>query len=142
MASCKRHVYQTMCEKADGQRTGRYGGTRFESVPKPGAVRKKAATTRAAPKRKAVPRKSTVKEVFAHAYFKRIGKEVTTKEEFVMTVSLDLKWMSPSRGKAVLKGLLDDGVLIQRGDFIRPSPAVADAKVPTGYKPPKSIVEG
>ena len=33
--------------------------------------------------------------VCAAAYFRSIGKDVTTPEEFVIGTSLELKWMSP-----------------------------------------------
>ena len=36
------------------------------------------------------------------AFFRSVGKDVTTSEDFVMTTSLQMKWMSPSDAKTLL----------------------------------------
>ena len=63
--------------------------------------------------------------VCAAAFFRTIGKDVTTPDEFVMVTSLELKWMSPTDSKLLLKTLLSKGVLARKGDFVRPSGATA-----------------
>ena len=60
-------------------------------------------------------------EVCAAAYFRSIGKDVTTTEEFVMGASLELKWMSPSDAKLLLALLVRKGIVSQRDGYVRPA---------------------
>lgn len=48
MPTCRKHVYRTMCEQADGGRTGRSGGVKYESRYKRGKAPKAKATARRA----------------------------------------------------------------------------------------------
>ena len=66
--------------------------------------------------------------VCAAAYFRSIGKDVTTPEEFVMGTSLELKWMSPSDSKLLLSAMVRAGVVTQKD-------------LPLAYRPPKELVE-
>jgi hypothetical protein len=75
------------------------------------------------------------------AFFRSIGKDVTTSDEFVMIASLELKWMSPSESKLLLKMLLDRGLLVKKGDFIRPSADLGGIDLPLAYKPSASFME-
>jgi len=79
--------------------------------------------------------------VCAAAYFRSIGKDVTTTEEFVMSTSLEMKWMSPSDSKLALKMLLARGILTQKGEFIRPSNDLSALDVPLAYKPSPGFIE-
>lgn len=51
MSSCKRRVWVTMCEQADGSRTGKYNGFRYSSVPKDEPKAKKKTVRKAAKKK-------------------------------------------------------------------------------------------
>jgi len=73
--------------------------------------------------------------VCAAAFFRSVGKDVTTSDEFVMTSSLELKWMSPSDAKLLLKFLLNSGILNKKGDFIRSSSDLSTLDVPLAYRP-------
>jgi len=79
--------------------------------------------------------------VCAAAFFRSIGKDVTTSDEFVMIASLELKWMSPSESKLLLKMLLDRGVLVKKGDFIRPSSDLGGIDLPLAYKPSDAFID-
>lgn len=80
-------------------------------------------------------------EMCAAAFFRTIGKDVATPDEFVMGVSLGQKWMTPSDAKAVLKTMVNSGVLIYNGGYIRPGKDVEALDVPLAYRPPKDLAE-
>jgi hypothetical protein len=79
--------------------------------------------------------------VCAAAFFRSIGKDVTTSDEFVMISSLELKWMSPSDSKLLLKALLDRGVLVKKGDFIRPAADLSGMDLPLAFRPSADLVD-
>mgnify|MGYP002626098781 CR=1 FL=1 len=79
--------------------------------------------------------------VCAAAFFRSIGKDVTTSNEFVMTTSLELKWMSPSDSKLLLKALLDTGVLAQKGEYVRTAGDLSGLDVPLAYKPSEAVMD-
>ena len=80
-------------------------------------------------------------EVCAAAYFRSIGKDVTTTEEFVMGASLELKWMSPSDAKLLLALLVRKGIVSQRDGYVRPATDLSAVDVPLAYRPPKELTE-
>ncbi|MBE6524126.1 MAG: DUF2240 family protein [Thermoplasmata archaeon] len=79
--------------------------------------------------------------VCAAAFFRSVGKDVTTSDEFVMTVSLELKWMSPSDAKLLLRFLLESGILNRKGDFVRTSSDLSALDVPLAYRPSQQFLE-
>ncbi|TQS78698.1 MAG: hypothetical protein A3205_09225 [Methanomassiliicoccales archaeon Mx-03] len=79
--------------------------------------------------------------VCAAAYFRSIGKDVTTPEEFVMGTSLELKWMSPSDSKLLLSAMIRAGVVTQKDGYVRPASDLGAIDLPLAYRPPKELVE-
>lgn len=79
--------------------------------------------------------------VCAAAYFRSIGKDVTTPDEFVMGTSLELKWMSPSDSKLLLAALVKAGVVVQKDGYVRPASDLGAVDLPLAYRPPKELVE-
>ena len=79
--------------------------------------------------------------VCAAAFFRTIGKDVTTADEFVMIASLELKWMSPSDAKLLLRMLLSEGILEKKGEYIRASRDLSGMDLPLAYKPSKDVLE-
>ncbi len=79
--------------------------------------------------------------VCAAAFFRSIGKDVTTSDEFVMITSLELKWMSPSDSKLMLNALLSKGILVKKGDFIRPSQDLNALDLPLAYRPSADLID-
>ena len=79
--------------------------------------------------------------VCAAAYFRSIGKDVTTPEEFVMGTSLELKWMSPSDSKLLLSAMTKAGVVTQKDGYVRPASDLGAIDLPLAYRPPKELVE-
>ncbi len=79
--------------------------------------------------------------VCAAAFFRSVGKDVTTSDEFIMTSSLELKWMSPSDSKLLLKMLLDMGILTKKGDFVRTATDLSGLDVPLAYRPSPELLK-
>lgn len=79
--------------------------------------------------------------VCAAAYFRSIGKDVTTPEEFVMGTSLELKWMSPSDSKLLLSAMVRAGVVTQKDGYVRPASDLGAIDLPLAYRPRKELVE-
>lgn len=125
--SCKKKVYRVMCEQSDGQRHGRYKGIRYESTKKRGV------------KPKPKVKKSNPYKDLVVGYFRASGKEISTREEFVMSTSLEHKWMSPSNAKRVFDVLVDKKLIEVRSGFIRPAFRIDKYDLPYGYRPPKTI---
>lgn len=158
MSTCKRRVWVTMCEQADGSRTGKYNGFRYSSVPKEEAkpVKKKIATkakpvkkTGTAPKKKTATKVAVKKTatktattkatkpyaVLAAAVYKKLGKEISNKAEMSMAMCLDWRWMGAREAKAVVDVLLEKGVVERKSGYIIPTRETRNTAVPTGYKP-------
>ncbi len=79
--------------------------------------------------------------VCAAAFFRSIGKDVTTVEEFVMSTSLDMKWMSRSDSESLLALMVKKGVLTKKGEYVRPSGDISGVDVPLAYRPSKDIID-
>lgn len=77
----------------------------------------------------------------AAAYFRSIGKDVATTEEFVMGVSLELKWMSPSDAKLLLAALEKAGTVTSRNGYVRPAEDLASVDLPLAYRPSAEVLE-
>lgn len=77
----------------------------------------------------------------AAAFFRSIGKDVTTAEEFVMTASLEMKWMSPSDSKLLLSTLVSEGILVRKDDYVRPSADLGAVDVPLAYRPSQDVMD-
>ncbi len=79
--------------------------------------------------------------VCAAAYFRGIGKEVATSEEFVMGTSLELKWLSPSDARLLLASMVKAGTVTQKDGYIRPGNGVLDIDVPLAYRPSGELLD-
>jgi len=79
--------------------------------------------------------------VCAAAFFRNVGKDVTTSDEFIMISSLELKWMSPSDCKLLLRTLLSEGILEKKGEYIRTAKDLSGLDIPLGYRPSKEIMD-
>jgi hypothetical protein len=73
--------------------------------------------------------------------FKRKGKDVLKDTEFILAISLDLKWFNPEQAKTVVSDALRSGLLKREGEFLRPSFDISKIEIPTGWKPDPFIVE-
>lgn len=67
--------------------------------------------------------------------FKRKGKEALKEMEFVMALSMDLKWFTPDQAKSVLEEAHRSGFLKREGELIQPSFDISRIEIPSGFKP-------
>ncbi len=67
--------------------------------------------------------------------FKRKGKEQLKDMEFVMALSMDLKWFTPEQAKSVLSEAQRSGLLKRDGELVRPSFDISKIEIPSGFKP-------
>lgn len=74
------------------------------------------------------------------AFFRNKGKSVITENEFLMTISMDLRWMSYSSAKLMLTKLLDEKILKKKGDALIPTFKIEDVSVPVAYKPSQYLL--
>jgi hypothetical protein len=73
--------------------------------------------------------------------FKRKGKESLKDMEFVMALSMDLKWFTPDQAKSVLAEAQRSGLLKRDGDLLRPSFDISRIEIPSGFKPQTMAIE-
>lgn len=73
--------------------------------------------------------------------FKRKGKEQLKDMEFVMALSMDLKWFTPEQAKSVLAEAQKSGLLKRDGDLVRPSFDISKIEIPSGFKPEAVAIE-
>ena len=76
----------------------------------------------------------------AAAFFRTSGKDVTTADEFVMSASLELKWMAPSKAKKLLTLLENEGAVQRKNGYVRLSPDLQGIDLPLAYKPSASLL--
>jgi hypothetical protein len=67
--------------------------------------------------------------------FKRKGKEQLKDMDFVMALSMDLKWFTPEQAKSVLAEAQRSGLLKRDGELVRPSFDISKIEIPSGFKP-------
>ena len=77
----------------------------------------------------------------AAAFFRNRGKNVVTDNEFIMTVSMDLRWMMPGEAENLLMLLSDHGHVKKDGEYVRPMFDVHATDVPLGFKPNADILK-
>ncbi len=73
--------------------------------------------------------------------FIRKGKDVIKDMEFVMALSMDLKWFTPEQAKSVLAEAQRSGLLKRDGDLLRPSFDISKIEIPSGFKPETVAIE-
>lgn len=67
--------------------------------------------------------------------FKRKGKDALKDTEFILALSLDLKWFNPEQAKMVLNDAQRSGLLKREGEMVRPSFDISSIEIPSGWKP-------
>ena len=73
--------------------------------------------------------------------FKRRGKDTLKDMEFILALSLDLKWFNPEQAKTILTDAQSSGLLKREGELLRPSFDISKIEIPPGWKPEPLIVE-
>jgi hypothetical protein len=67
--------------------------------------------------------------------FKKKGKDALKDTEFVLALSIDLKWFNPEQAKIVLNDAERSGLLIREGELVRPAFDLSRIEIPSGFKP-------
>jgi hypothetical protein len=67
--------------------------------------------------------------------FKKKGKDALKDTEFVLALSIDLKWFNPEQAKMVLNDAERSGLLIREGELVRPAFDLSRIEIPSGFKP-------
>ena len=67
--------------------------------------------------------------------FKRKGKDALKDMEFILALSLDMKWFNPEQAKNILNDAQNSGLLIREGEFVHPSFDISKIEIPSGWKP-------
>lgn len=73
--------------------------------------------------------------------FKRKGKEVLNENEFILALSIDLKWFSPEVAKSILTGAEKAGLVKKDGGNVFPEFDISSVQIPSGFKPDSSIFQ-
>ncbi|VVB55442.1 Uncharacterised protein [uncultured archaeon] len=73
--------------------------------------------------------------------FKRKGKDALKDMEFILALSLDMKWFNPEQAKIILNDAQNSGLLIREGEFVHPSFDISKIEIPSGWKPEPIIVD-
>ena len=76
------------------------------------------------------------------ALFLNKGKDVLTAKEFVMYVSLDLRWMQVKDADLLMRALLEKGLMSRTGDYVKPLIDLSAANVPVAYRPSETLIQG
>ncbi len=74
--------------------------------------------------------------------FKRLGKNIITKKEFVFSASIDFRWFSPGEAEALLNIALGKGLLTATEDYVKPAFNIAEVEAPLSFKPTKDVLVG
>ncbi len=73
--------------------------------------------------------------------FLRKGKDALKDSEFVLALSIDLKWFNPEQAKNVLKDAEKSGLLKREGELVSPAFDIAGVEIPSGFRPEPGIFE-
>jgi hypothetical protein len=67
--------------------------------------------------------------------FIRKGKDALKDTEFILALSLDLKWYNAEQAKIILGEATKSGLLKREGELVRPSFDISRIEIPLGFKP-------
>lgn len=73
--------------------------------------------------------------------FLRKGKDALKDSEFVLALSIDLKWFNPAQAKNVLKDAENSGLLKREGELVSPAFDISKIEIPPGFRPEPGIFE-
>lgn len=79
--------------------------------------------------------------ICAAAFFQSKGKGVVTENEFLMDISLSKRWMPYADAEKLLARMIDEGIVVKDGEYVRPKFDVSETDVPVGYRPPADLVK-
>ena len=74
------------------------------------------------------------------AFFRSRGKAVVTENEFLMGISMNMRWMPYSDAEKLLSLIIKKNLAEKDGEYIRPKFDVSTIDVPVGYRPSPAIL--
>lgn len=74
------------------------------------------------------------------AFFRSKGKNVMTAEEFLMGLSMNMRWMPYKDAERLLDAAVGSGILERDGEYVRPIFDLNGVDVPVGYRPPADLL--
>ena len=78
--------------------------------------------------------------VCAAAFLRNKGKTTVTDNEFLMGVSMDFHWMPYGDAKKLLSAMIQKGIFVKSGEYLRPSFEISEVDVPVAYRPSEGIL--
>ena len=79
--------------------------------------------------------------VCAAAFLRNKGKTTVTDNEFLMGVSMDFHWMPYGDAKKLLSAMIQEGVFVKSGEYLRPTFEISEVDVPVAYRPSEGILK-
>lgn len=73
--------------------------------------------------------------------FNRAGKKELVFSEFYLTLSMDLKWFTPEDAKTFIKNALQNGLLKEEDEQIKPNFNIDEIKIPLGFYPSEKVLQ-
>ncbi len=73
------------------------------------------------------------------AFFRIKGKDVVTEQEFKMSVTLELKWMSMKEAEVLMKRCISTGLLVRSNGYLKSAQDLSSVPVPIAYKPSEDL---
>ena len=74
------------------------------------------------------------------AVFLNKGRDVLTAKEFVMYISLDLRWMPVKDAYSLITALSEKNMMEVAGEYVKPSIDLSDVNVPVAYRPSANLI--
>jgi hypothetical protein len=73
--------------------------------------------------------------------FNRAGKKEMLFSEFYLTLSMDMKWFTPDDAKTFIKNALQNNLLKEEKEQIKPNFNIDEIKIPTGFYPSEKVLQ-
>ena len=73
--------------------------------------------------------------------FNRAGKKEMLFSEFYLTLCMDLKWFTPEDAKTFTKNALQNNLLKEENEQIKPNFNIDEIKIPLGFYPSEKVLQ-
>lgn len=73
--------------------------------------------------------------------FNRAGKKEMSFSEFYLTLSMDLNWFKPDEAKRFTKNSLQNNLLKEEEELIKPNFNIDEVKIPLGFHPSEKVLQ-
>jgi hypothetical protein len=73
--------------------------------------------------------------------FNRAGKKEMSFSEFYLTLSMELNWFTPDDAKTFTKNAIENILLKEEKDLIKPNFNIEEIIIPSGFYPSKKVLQ-